>query len=106
MKKKQPRNLTRYLANSKKLTGYKDFISSIKNAGYSVSINIIGLLLNFFVTFTLVKLLPPSEYGIYIYIYTWLGILIIISSMGFDSLIIRYLPKYIVEKKKNYFTAS
>jgi len=82
-----------------KASDIEKFSDSMRNALASLFVNILGLFLNFILTLVLAKLLVPEEFGVYVYIYTWLGILLIISVLGFDSLMVRSIPKYVVQNK-------
>ena len=84
------------------LSNLSQFRESVRKAFSSLFVNMFGLFINFFVTLLLAKILSTAEFGVFTYIYTWLGILLIFSVLGFDSLLVRSIPKYTVENKNGH----
>lgn len=76
---------------------YKQFV--IKNATKAFSYKVIGAFLGFSLQIILARSLGPHEYGKFIYLISLLTILASLSTLGFDSVLLRYLPQFKEEKK-------
>ena len=47
----------------------------------------------------LARVLGAQEYGVYAYVMAWINILILVSKLGWDGTIIRYLPAYVANNE-------
>lgn len=66
----------------------------LKGAGISLIIKIIGACLAFGVNVLLARLLGVHDYGAYIYIYTWVTLIALPVTLGFDNGLVRFIPEY------------
>lgn len=57
-------------------------------------INAVGQVLVYVVQAFFARTMGAEEYGIYTYVYSWLGILLIFSLIGLDVAVVRFLPAY------------
>lgn len=71
----------------------------IKGASSAFIIKVIGAALAFGVQIILARSLGVSNYGAYIYIYSWLTVLVIPVRLGFDNSLIRFIPEYHSSKR-------
>ncbi|MCK5384429.1 MAG: flippase [Alphaproteobacteria bacterium] len=60
---------------------------------------LLGVFIAFFVQIPLTRLLGAEEYGIYVYILSWVMIASILTNMGMNMTFVKYLPIYVIEKK-------
>ncbi len=60
---------------------------------------IIGTALTFALQLILARLLPVSEYGALIYLFAWLGFLVMVVKLGFDNACMRYVASYIGQRE-------
>ncbi len=58
------------------------------------AISIAGTALNVVLQVWLARLLGVEEFGIYIYVLTWLNVLLLVGAMGFDSSALRFVAAY------------
>lgn len=65
-----------------------------RGAGASFIIKICGTGIAFVTQIFLARVMGTEQYGIYIYVVTWLNILVLIAKMGWDTLLLRYIAKY------------
>lgn len=74
----------------------------------------VGLRSSFIITFSgmgiayaaqviLARLMGAESYGIYIYVLTWMSILAMFSTLGFDSALLKFLPIYRMQKEWGLF---
>ena len=79
------------------LLGDKDKgVSSVlvRGASSAFVLKILGAGLAFGVQVLLARLMGVTDYGIYIYAYTWAQILVLVGRVGADKGLIRFLPEY------------
>ncbi len=83
----------------KKLLKDKDITSLLRglSAGFLVKISALGI--GFGVQIVLARTLGVEEYGIYVYVMTFVITLVKISMLGSDVGAVRFIPKYQVEEK-------
>ncbi len=65
-----------------------------KGASAGFLINLAGTLLTLLTHIVLARLLGPENYGIYVYAFTWVAVLVLLSKVGFDTTFVRYLAQY------------
>ncbi len=66
----------------------------LRGASSSFVIKVIGAGLAFVAQLVLARLLGVTDYGAYIYIYSWLTVLVIPARLGFDNSLVRFIPEY------------
>lgn len=78
-----------------------DDLSAIlaRSASFSLIIKIIGTAIAFTVQILLARLMGVKYYGDYIYVLAWLNILVLPSKMGWDTLLLKYVAIYKIEKE-------
>ena len=72
-----------------------------KYASGTLVIRILNILISFGLQILLVRVMGSEQYGIYMYVVSWLGILSIISTMGFPVCMLRFVSAYRVKKEWN-----
>lgn len=77
-------------------------VAVFKKAFFSLLIQIIGIASSFLLLVILAQLLGVKDYGNYIYVITWINILVLIAKFGLDFLLVRYVAAYQGEKKWGY----
>jgi O-antigen/teichoic acid export membrane protein len=65
----------------------------------SFAIKSTGILLHYLLQLMLTRTMGGEQYGIYIYVYNWIYILVLMPKMGLDVSIIRYIPQYNIKKE-------
>jgi len=65
-----------------------------RGAGSAFGLKVLGAGLAFGVQVLLARLLGVTDYGIYIYAYTWMQVLVLVGRMGVDKGVIRFAPEY------------
>ena len=70
-----------------------------KSATGSFAVKISGMGLAFLLQLYLARLLKVDEYGIYIYVLTWMNLLLLIVTHGWDTSTIRYVSEYTAKSK-------
>lgn len=65
-----------------------------KGAGSAFLLKVAGAGLAFGVQVLLARLMGVTDYGIYIYAYTWSKMLVLVGRVGADKGLIRFLPEY------------
>ena len=65
-----------------------------KGAGSAFLLKVAGAGLAFVVQVLLARLMGVTDYGIYIYAYTWSKMLVLVGRLGTDKGLIRFLPEY------------
>lgn len=58
------------------------------------AVNVAGTALNMLLQIWLARLLGVVEFGIYVYVLSWLGVMVLIGLMGLDSASLRYVAAY------------
>lgn len=66
----------------------------IKGTGSSLVVRTIGAALAFGLHILLARLLGVTEYGAYIFIYSWITVFIVPLRLGFDNGLLRFIPQY------------
>ncbi len=74
-----------------------------KNTALTFSIRILGAALAFILQVSLARMLGVYEYGTYSFVISWISIITLFSTLGFDSSLTRYLPEYIQSKQWSKF---
>jgi len=92
---------------------YKKFLKIIKSrdlssvlfrgAAGSLIINVSQAGITFVSHIFLARLLGKDNYGDYVYVFSWLSILLIFSVFGFDKALIRYLASYRISENWDFF---
>jgi O-antigen/teichoic acid export membrane protein len=67
----------------------------IRGTGIAFALQVTGTALGYFVQVLLARWLGPQEYGTYTYIFTWAQSFALISLLGLDVAILRFVPEYI-----------
>jgi O-antigen/teichoic acid export membrane protein len=76
------------------------YISLLKRASVgSLLIKVAGAGNEFILSIILARVLGVNGYGDYVLSITWVMILAMLATMGFDSASIRFMPEYVVKKK-------
>jgi len=76
------------------------YISLLKRASIgSLFIKVAGAGNEFILSVILARVLGVNEYGAYVLSLTWVMILAMLATMGFDSAAIRFMPEYVIKKK-------
>ncbi|NWF75247.1 MAG: flippase [Nitrospirae bacterium] len=65
-----------------------------KRASGIFVIRIISIVLSFVTSIILARLLGVVDYGIFTYSFAWVSVLMMVSIMGFDKLLLRYVSTY------------
>ena len=58
------------------------------------SLRIAGMGLTFLLHIIVARLLGVDQYAFYIYVFTWLGLLLLLSVAGFDTAVLKFVPLY------------
>lgn len=69
----------------------------LRNTSNSFFVKIAGAGLGFGVQVALARLTPVAEYGTYIYVWTWISLLALPSTLGFKVALVRIVSKYTEE---------
>jgi O-antigen/teichoic acid export membrane protein len=76
------------------------YISLLKRASVgSLFIKVAGAGNEFILSIILARVLGVNGYGAYVLSITWVMILALLATMGFDSATIRFIPEYVIKKK-------
>jgi len=70
-----------------------------KNAAITVSIRVFGAILIFILQIVLARMLGAHEYGIYAFVISWISVIGLVCTLGFDTSLTRYIPEYIQKKQ-------
>jgi O-antigen/teichoic acid export membrane protein len=62
-------------------------------------VKVAGAALLFFLHLILVKLLGIEQYGIYVYAWNWMNILLVVSLLGFHVSLIRFIAEYNIKRQ-------
>jgi len=65
-----------------------------RGAGSSFVISIIGAVMAFCTNMLLTRLMGVTQYGIYIYALTWMNLLVLVSQLGMNTSLLRFIPAY------------
>ena len=65
-----------------------------KNTGWALFIKISSHGLMLAVQILLARVMGVDQFGVYVYVLTWLNVLVMIAKLGTDTTMIRYLPAY------------
>ena len=65
-----------------------------KGASGSFAIKIIGMGVAFLLQLYLARLLKVDEFGVYVYVITWMNLLLLLVTHGWDTSTIRYVSEY------------
>ncbi|MCE7995858.1 MAG: oligosaccharide flippase family protein [Roseivirga sp.] len=63
-------------------------------------VKLLGTAIAFLSQVALTNILGASEYGDFVYIFSWVMTLSLIARLGFDNLTIHLLPKYLIDQKQ------
>jgi len=76
------------------------YVSLLKRASIgSLLIKVAGAGNEFILSVILARVLGVNEYGAYVLSITWIMILAMLATMGFDSAAIRFIPEYVIKKE-------
>ena len=91
-----------------RLIGEDEELQSIlsRGAGSAFLLKVTGAGLAFGVQVLLARLMGVTDYGIYIYAYTWAKMLVLIGRMGADKGLIRFMPEYRAHKQWGRFQGA
>jgi O-antigen/teichoic acid export membrane protein len=70
-----------------------------RGASGSFAVNVLGMGIAFGTQIVLARLLGITQYGIYIYVVTWLNILVLLSKLGLESSLVRFVSAYKAQEK-------
>ncbi|MBD1945822.1 flippase [Coleofasciculus sp. FACHB-712] len=65
-----------------------------RGAGVSLIVKMVGTGVAFSVQVLLARVMGAEQYGVYIYVLTWLNILASVATMGWDTALLRYVAAY------------
>lgn len=98
MKKRNPSRLRQYF----KLMGDEEIATALTSGAIgSFSVKILSTALAVSVQIAIARVMGVDYYGDYVYVITWINFLALISMMGFDSTILRYVAAYSAVRKWN-----
>jgi O-antigen/teichoic acid export membrane protein len=66
----------------------------VRQAGVVLVVQIIGAGLSYGLQVLLARLLHATDYGVYAYLYVWIGFVSLLAGLGFPAASIRFLPVY------------
>jgi O-antigen/teichoic acid export membrane protein len=66
----------------------------MQGIGASLMINVTGALLAFVLQALLTGVMNTEQYGIYVYVFTWMSVLSMLPRMGLDTCLLRYMTEY------------
>lgn len=66
----------------------------IRGAGGSLFLRVANTLLVIVATFVLARIMGARDYGVYAYIISWVSLLSVPATMGFDTLLVREVARY------------
>lgn len=69
----------------------------LRGGGGALAVSLAGTGLGLGCHLLLARWLGEAAYGVYAYLLTWIGILALLSRLGFETALVRFLPKYRVE---------
>jgi len=73
----------------------KDYLSILKKSSSGIFVvKIVGIGLAFLLQLYLARLLKVDEFGVYIYVLTWMNLLLLIVTHGWDTSTIRHVSEY------------
>lgn len=75
----------------------------IRGASGALSVRLLGTLSAFLVQVYLARTLRVREYGFYVYVLAWVGVLVVFSLLGLDSATQRFLPAHRARQEWAYF---
>jgi O-antigen/teichoic acid export membrane protein len=90
--------LTQLRARAAALTGHQDFRLVAGNTLGVLVAKIVGSLVLFLVQIPLTRILGVTQYGTYVYVWSWLMILTTFVRLGLDIALVKYVPIYIHEQ--------
>ncbi|KGK91257.1 hypothetical protein DP73_04645 [Desulfosporosinus sp. HMP52] len=70
----------------------------VRGASQSLIIQVMGTGLAFILQVVLARILGVNNYGDYMYVLTWVNILVLVGKMGYDTATLKYMPKYEVDQ--------
>lgn len=77
-----------------------DRISSLlRYCSWIVALNIVGGLVLYGLNIFLAQFMGVKQYGIYIYVLTWITIISLLSRIGFDTVLMKYVTAYFAQGK-------
>lgn len=82
-----------------KLKGKGIRATLVRGAVNTFVIKILGAGLGFANHVILARVLGVSQYGIFIYVFSWMTILALLSQLGFKTSLVRFIPQYKVQGK-------
>jgi O-antigen/teichoic acid export membrane protein len=65
-----------------------------KGMGGSAGVKVAGAALAFGVQVALARLLGVEQYGVYVFVLSWVGLLILVARLGLDVSAVRFVPQY------------
>ena len=71
----------------------------VRGSGGGIAVRMISAALLFGVHVVLARLMGASEYGAYMYVATWIGVLALISRLGLDNVVLRYVPIHRIKRE-------
>lgn len=80
------------------LLSHQGFLKYSKNAGWLMGEHIVRLLSGIFIAAIVARYLGPQEFGLYSYLFAFIGLFMSFTHMGLNSIIV----KHIVEKPAEY----
>ncbi|RMG42548.1 MAG: hypothetical protein D6719_06210 [Candidatus Dadabacteria bacterium] len=73
-----------------------------RGAGAALILNVVGLILTFLMQVVLARAMGAEQYGIYVYVLSWLSIYVLFATAGFDSAVLRYIPEFVATKNWSF----
>lgn len=71
----------------------------LKGAAGAFAVNVAGMGVGFLLQIVLARLLGLHEYGLFLYLSTWVTVLSLLCIRGFDAGALRYIPQYLARSQ-------
>ncbi len=66
----------------------------VRGAGGSFAVKVLGIGIAFGTNLILARLLGVTQYGVYLYVLTWINLLALMSKLGLDTSLLRFVSAY------------
>lgn len=68
-----------------------------RGAASAFVVNVLGLFTAFALQLVLARLLGKTGFGAYSYVISWLGVLVLVATLGLETALIRFIPAYVAQ---------
>jgi len=65
-----------------------------RGASGAFSVSILGVVMAFITNLMLARIMGVTQFGIYIYALTWMNLLVLVSQLGMNTSLLRFIPSY------------